>query len=104
MNKPNAEEVLSELNDGEKGRLAARKIKPQFPDSAEGQLMFAIVECAIKDFTAHKPKKNWGTWYACRESARRYLRGDIASAEICGVSADWISEVIGKCGINLAEM
>jgi hypothetical protein len=72
-------------------RAAMRKISYQFPDTAEGRLMCAVVNCAVTDLSD-------GTY---RNSALRYLNGVMPHAEICEVDSVWIHEVLTKCGVKL---
>ncbi len=78
--------------------LAARKLRPQFPDSNEGRFMLSIIESAIKDAVKSnryvKDNQHGIT-------AKSYLRGEILHAEICGVSPDWIRMILKKLNINL---
>ena len=79
------------MKNREKYAAVCRKIKFQFPTSAEGKLMFAIVESAIKDL-------KYSTY---RTSAVNYLRGGIEHAEIAGVDSKWIRYQLKQIGEDL---
>ena len=83
-------ETNERLIDLTKKKMIIQKIKPQFfqeeNDSAEKKLHFAVVERAIEDLFEKREKS----------SAENYIKGDMLSAEICGVSADWIRRIIKK--------
>lgn len=73
-------------------RAAMRKISAQFPDTDEGRLMCAILNCAVVDLG----DKNH------RHSALRYLnQREIFHAELCEVDSVWVREVLIKCGVKL---
>lgn len=72
-------------------KLAARKIKSQFPDVPEGKLMHAIVAGAMSDLL----DKN-----TCSQ-ALSYFKGPMIHAERAGVNPVWIRETMQKCGIPL---
>lgn len=112
---------LDNISTRQKGILVGKRIKPQFPESAEGLLMFAIVDQAISDLFAAevevpdiigdetekrlKEIKSLTTQSNNRERERslaaNFLRGDIYPAVLCGVEADWIRSSIKKVGCDL---
>ena len=69
-----------------KRRAAFHKIRSQFPAIPEGQLMGAIINGAIVDLSSTK----------YRLEAIRYLQGNMIHAEMAGVDADWIRDVLVK--------
>lgn len=74
-------------------KLIARKIRPQFGQSAEEKLMFAIFEQALKDaFCSPNSNVNVGD----TASAQRYLACDMFHARACGVDPEWIRRVIER--------
>ena len=88
----------------QKGRIkeavfgACTVITHQFPESPEGQLMAAVVCCAVMDL--HRPTSVWSPHKFHVDSAREYLSGEMWHAEICGVDSDWIRSVLDKAGID----
>lgn len=69
--------------------IIKQKLQPQFPDSDEGRLFFAIVYQAICDAlmpigpnTSRDEKRD----------AIEYLSGDIIHAQVLGIDPDWIYE------------
>lgn len=83
------------LTDKQKVNLVAKRIKPQFPECGEGLLCFSIVEQALKDLVDKSaPAKDVS-------GAARYLSGEIAHAEICGVDSEWIQDTMKKIGLEL---
>lgn len=79
-----------------KASLIARKIRSEFPDTPEANLMFAIIYQALKDAASVDAAH---LTYAERESAIDYLQGDIPHAAICGVDSDYIKKVIKHVGL-----
>jgi hypothetical protein len=83
------------------------KIKKQFPKSAHGQIMFAVVELAIVD--AFTPRKDNPTQskHSCRSvdenraSALQYLNAEIPHCSICDVSSSWVRRLISDAGLKL---
>ena len=72
----------------------SKKIRPEFPTTPEGKLMFAVVDRALRDA------------YGCegRMTGKVYLAGPMPHAEICGVSAAWIRRVIERSERMFAEL
>ncbi len=73
-------------------KLVIKKIKPQFPDTPEGNLMFAVVSQAIRDVASPTSTIT----ISDQSSALRYLDSDMPHAAICGVQASWIRSIIKK--------
>lgn len=65
----------------------------QFPGTPEGRVCLAIVGQAIRDLDAN--------YEGDRISARRYLRGPMIHADLCGVSANWIRRMLIKAEIEI---
>jgi len=83
-------------------QLVLRKIGPQFPQSPEGRLMLAVVGQAIRDLH--------GRGRGCelrarrqRESAARYLGGEMPHAEACGVSSHWVRKIMRDVELGLVD-
>lgn len=75
-------------------RAAMRKIEAQFPHktencpvAGESKLMFAIVLEAATSLLDHKT----------HDLAKRYFTDGSPHAELCGVSAVWVREVLEQC-------
>ena len=88
--KPLKDKTVEELVPKELLSLACKKIRYQFPRTAEGQLHYMVVEACIKDL-ANPRDPHYG-------SAKSYLSGDMIHAELCGVSPIWIRRVINQVG------
>lgn len=71
---------------------ALRKIKTQFPKTPQGELMFAIIEMAVKDLTNNTEHRT-----RIRGDAIRYLKGDMVHAQWCDVEPSWVRMVLKKC-------
>lgn len=85
------------ISDTQKAKLIAIKIRPEFGNSQEGKLMFAVVNQAIIDFTSEsKDMKKID-----KDSARNYLLGNMPHAFLCSVDPSYIRRVIKKVGIEL---
>ena len=67
-----------------KAKLAALKIRPAFPCTPHGNLMFAIVEGALVE--ANRAVKD----PANRIDAQEYLAGEMIHCELAGVCSDWV--------------
>ena len=78
---------LATIPQSMKARMVMRKIAPEFPLCPEGRLMFAIVECAMREYANGNGQ------------CRHYLAGSIPHAAICGLDPDWIRHVMNKCGL-----
>lgn len=93
------------LSDANKVRLVAAKIRPQFPDTNEGDFLYAVVHQALKDAWAVPNANDRRTVLfhiaQDRGSAIRYLKGSIPHAEICDVDADWIRWLLKKVELTL---
>lgn len=86
-------------------KCACQKIKPQFADTPEHKMFFAVVESAIYDLSLNPFKKivtddtitkilpNKSTYYAAHTAAE-YLQGDIIHANSAGIDPDWIRKVL----------
>ncbi len=74
------------ISDKMRGKAALMRIKPQFPKSPEGSLMYEIIAQAIMDLFDKKEARN----------ARRYLTNEMPHAELCGVKSEWITNTLIK--------
>jgi len=89
------------MNQQTKANLVARKIKTQFNSSAEGILMYSVVERTIKDLTKKiSPKDKVGL--IDKQSAARYLSGHMPHCELAWVDSEWDHRLMAKIGLNLA--
>lgn len=94
-----------------------RRIRAQFPDGACGSLFCRVVTMAIQDFVLFdadveprrggNPQKDRYSRQlmldreAHRQSAHRYLMGDMWHASLCDVDPDWIRRTIRMAGFDL---
>ncbi len=72
---------------------ALRRIRYQFPDYPESNLMYSVVERAVLDLQS----RNEGY------SAAKYLSGDIFHAEIIGIDSDWVRQTLRTAGVDLTQ-
>ena len=89
-----------------KVRKVIARVQPQFPETPEAKLMYAIFEQALKDLVyRHLVIRGSVSAMDCkrRENARRlhnqntaqqYVKSDMPHAEICDVDSDWIRRVM----------
>lgn len=99
-------DILSAVSDKiARCKCACKKIKPQFADTPQHKLFFAVVERAINDLSLNPFKNivsdgvttkilpNKSTFYTMHTSAE-YLQGDIIHADSAGVDPDWIRRIL----------
>ena len=80
-----------------KARAVSKKIKFQFPETPEGRLMFAIVDCAITDSIRDVKTQTDKTE---RDAAIAYLSQTIPHCEISGVNSEWVHRIINYAGLG----
>jgi len=71
------------------GHAVAKKIRTQFPDTAEGKLWYSVIEGAINDL--FHPLR--------RQAGIAYLTSDILAAQVCNVDCDWIHRLLKEAGL-----
>ncbi len=84
--KPITGKITIVISDKTRGRLALMRIRPQFPKSPEGSLMYEIIAQTIMDLFDKKEARN----------AREYLTNEMPHAELCGVKSEWITNTLIK--------
>ena len=77
----------------------SKKIRPEFPKTPEGWLMWAVIDRALRDSYSNDRHIRRDT-----AIAKQYLRGDMPHAEVCGVSSAWIRRVIRRTEEMFAEL
>jgi len=75
-----------------------KKISCQFPDTAEGRLMLAVVNIALSDLITNRRGTEIERY---RENAARYLSGDIWHALVAGVDPEWIRLQLKIAGFDI---
>lgn len=80
-------------------RALMNKIRCQFPDTPEGRLMLAVINCALSDLLSNRTglevERN-------RRNAAHYLAGNIWHAYISGIDAEWIHLQLRRAGVVLS--
>jgi hypothetical protein len=90
--KDNCEEY--ELNSNIKLSMITTVLKPQFPNSVEGDLMLGVILQSIRDlYDDEIPLTHYHT--------KVFLSKIMPPAEICGVDSGWVTKVIKGCGVDL---
>lgn len=76
------------------------KISCQFPNTAEGRLMLAVINVALSDLITNRRGPEMERY---RDNAKRYLRGDMWHALVAGVDPDWIRLQLKIAGFDIEE-
>jgi hypothetical protein len=83
------------------------KIKKQFPRSAYGQLMFAVLQLAIIDAFTPRKDNEAKSKNSCRNadenraSALQYLKSEMPHCSVCDINSSWVRRVISDAGLKL---
>lgn len=72
---------------------ALRRIKAQYPDSAEGSLMFEILKGAV--FDLFSPDAD------VIQAAAKYLNALMIHAQLCDVEAAWIRKILTQAHLHI---
>ncbi len=86
-----------------KAKAISKKIKPHFPVSPEGQLMYSIVACALVDSTIECTDKDinkLSTNETNKRKAIAYLKSNMIHCELSGVSSEWVHRLINKAQLG----
>jgi hypothetical protein len=75
-----------------------KKIGCQFPDTAEGRLMLAVINVALSDLITNRRGTEIERY---RENAARYLSGDMWHALVAGVDPEWIRLQLKIAGFDI---
>lgn len=75
-----------------------KKIGCQFPDTAEGRLMLAVINIALTDLITNRRGPEMERY---RDNAKRYLSGDMWHALVAGVDPEWIRLQLKIAGFDI---
>jgi len=82
---------MNKVNMNLRINAACKKIRHQFPGSAEGRLMYSIIALAISDAISSNGINS--------EQAKTFLLNEMPQAELCGVDSNWITNVLVKMNL-----
>lgn len=74
------------------------KISCQFPNTAEGRLMLAVINIALSDLITNRRGTEIERY---RDNARRYLSGEMWHALVAGVDPEWIRLQLKIAGFHI---
>lgn len=77
-----------------------KKIGCQFPDTAEGRLMLAVINVALSDLITNRRGTEMERY---RENAKRYLSGEMWHALVAGVDPEWIRLQLKIAGFDIGR-
>lgn len=75
-----------------------KKIGCQFPDTAEGRLMLAVINIALSDLISNRQGPEMERY---RDQAIRYLNGEMWHALVSGVDPEWIRLQLKIAGFDI---
>lgn len=79
---------------GQRIAVVKKAVKNQSSKKAEANLLLSVFEQALDDAFANNVSKT------DRDTAFRYLDGDMIHLEICGIESGWVKRIMKEVGLT----